>query len=61
MYAVYLCGCTDCFFHALFRTHELAEAWVKTQRLNPEGYFINFWAKPEDIDRTDTGWYVPQH
>lgn len=57
MYAVYLCGCTDCFLHAIFVTKDYAEKRAKEHSQNPEGYFIKHWATPEDIDREDTGWY----
>lgn len=56
MWGVYLCGCTDCFLHALFVEKEKAEEWGKQYGTNPEGYFLKFFSAPEDIPRTDTGW-----
>lgn len=56
MWGVYLCGCTDCFLHALFVDKDKAEAWGKENGTNPEGYLLKFFATPQDIPRTDTGW-----
>jgi hypothetical protein len=56
MWAVYLCGATDCFLHALFRDHEAALEWAANNSTNPEGYSIRYWASIADIDKTDTGW-----
>lgn len=57
MYAVYLCGCTDCFLHALFMSEKAAIKWAEENSKNPEGYIIKMWATPDEIDRTDTGWF----
>lgn len=56
MWAVYLCGPTDCFLHAMFMTREEAYAWAEKQDTNPEGYCVKRWDKIADIDTTDTGW-----
>jgi hypothetical protein len=56
MWAVYLCGPTDCFLHAMFMTREQAYLWAIEQCKNPEGYKVKRWDKPSDIDITDTGW-----
>jgi hypothetical protein len=42
VYVVYLCGCTDCFFHAAFVELEHAEKWAKENSCNPEGYLIKY-------------------
>jgi len=39
-HVVYLCGCTDCFHHALFFNEKQAEKWAKENSKNPEGYII---------------------
>ena len=59
MYAVYLCGCTDCFLHAMFMSWEDANKWAKENSKNPEGYLIKWWRTPQDMDTSDTGWDVP--
>lgn len=56
MWAVYLCGPTDCFLHAMFREGGQAIMWAEENDVNPEGYLIKFFKNVEDIDRTDTGW-----
>jgi hypothetical protein len=38
-YAVYLCGPTDCFLHAIFVEERRAEAWAETV-MNVEGYIV---------------------
>lgn len=53
MWAVYLCGCTDCFLTALFGTHERALKWAKENSHNPEGYTIQFFANPIDIPQAE--------
>lgn len=58
MWAVYICGCTDCFLHAMFMDESEAYKWAAAHNRNPEGYRVVFFAKPTDIDRTDTGWQV---
>lgn len=60
MWAVYTCGCTDCFFAALFVSEDLAHEWAKTHAKNPEGYYVKYWDKVSDIDMTDTGWEQPK-
>lgn len=42
VYVVWLNGCTDGWPRAIFLEEELAENWVKTIKLNPEGYMIEF-------------------
>lgn len=56
MWAVYLCGCTDCFLHALFVSEEAAKKWAQENNHTPEGYKIYYWADIYDIDKSDTGW-----
>ena len=56
MWAVYLCGSTDCFLHAMFSSEALATEWAAKYGINPEGYRIVFWKDPSEIDKTDTGW-----
>lgn len=57
MWAVYLCGATDCFLHAMFMTREQAYAWAENEASgNPEGFMVKRWDKISDIDTTDTGW-----
>jgi hypothetical protein len=66
VWAVYLCGCTDCFLHALFDDEEKAKKWAVENSHNPEGYSIVFYKTPSDIPvyylktktGDDTGWYV---
>lgn len=55
MYAVYLCGPTDCFLHALFMVREEAVCWAE-QRESPDHYIIKRWDSLKDVDTTDTGW-----
>lgn len=57
MHAVYLCGCTDCFLHALFVEESKAIEWAEANSVNPEGYKIVVWDTPSEIDTSDTGWY----
>ena len=60
MWAVYLCGPTDCFLHALFRSEWDAQEWARQQdRQRPEKCLIKFFPAPADIDTTDTGWSPP--
>ncbi len=56
MWAVYLCGCTDCFLHAMFSVENDAKKWAEENSRNPEGFRVVYWAAPADIDMTDTGW-----
>jgi hypothetical protein len=56
MWAVYLCGATDCFLHALFMTREQAYQWAEQESNNPEGFHVKRWDKISDIDTSDTGW-----
>ncbi len=56
MWAVYLCGCTDCFLHAIFASEKHAHEWAETHGTNPEGYMIEYWKTPAEIDISDTGW-----
>ena len=56
MYAVYLCGCTDCFLHAMFMDENSAVKWAEEDSSNPEGYKIVYWACSTDVDKSDTGW-----
>jgi len=56
MWAVYCCGCTDCFLHAMFIGKNAAQKWAEENCKNPEGYVIKFFQNPSDIDVTDTGW-----
>ena len=58
MWAVYLCGCTDCFLHAMFAVENDAKKWLEENNRNPEGAYIVFFNTPEEIDKTDTGWQV---
>lgn len=41
LYTVYLCGCTDCFPHAMFAEKKEAEKWGEANSHNPEGWFIH--------------------
>lgn len=59
MWAVYLCGCTDCFLHALFADEHRAKKWAIENSRNPEGYVIHYYATPNDIPNDDTGWERP--
>ena len=54
-YAVYSCGATDCFLHAVFASNIEAVKYAHENSLNPEGYLIKEWSKDSDIDLTDTG------
>jgi hypothetical protein len=56
MFAVYLCGCTDCFLTAMFRDEKEAYKWARENSKNPEGFRVAYWRTPEEIDRNDTGW-----
>lgn len=56
MYAVYVCGPTDCFLQALFINWVQAAAWANVHCTNPEGYQIRYWACATDVDKSDTGW-----
>ncbi len=56
MWAVYLCGPTDCFLHAMFMVREDAYEWATAQCINPEGFEVKRWDKISNIDITDTGW-----
>jgi hypothetical protein len=56
MWAVYLCGCTDCFLHAMFMSEQHAKEWADLHGTNPEGYMIEYWETPKQIDTSDTGW-----
>ena len=56
MWAVYLCGPTDCFLHAMFYYEHAAKEWAKQHDKNPEGYKIVYWHSPNEIDTSDTGW-----
>ena len=40
-FVVSLCGCTDCFVHAIFQERENAVKWAKENGRNPEGYLID--------------------
>jgi hypothetical protein len=40
VFVVWLHGATDGWPQAMFTSHEAAEKWVETIRLNPEGYSI---------------------
>lgn len=39
-FVVYLCGCTDCFPWAIFKTEDEAIEWAEEKSRNPEGYII---------------------
>ena len=56
MYAVYLCGATDCFLSALFMNKGAAECWAKENSKNPEGFAIKYFDTPLDIDTSKIGW-----
>ena len=56
MYAVYLCGPTDCFLRAMFMDERHAEEWAYANSFNPEGYKIVYWSCSSDVDKSDTGW-----
>jgi len=56
MYAVYLCGSTDCFLAAMFMNEEDALQYAVESNRNPEGYRIVYWPNISNIDTTDTGW-----
>lgn len=55
MWAVYLCGPTDCFLHCMFFDKEVAEEWAVSNNRNPEGYYIKYFNSPMDVDIADTG------
>lgn len=63
MWAVYLCGPTDCFLHALFMEEADAVKWMletESGRAPSAGCgerpFMRFYKSPGAIPRTDTGW-----
>lgn len=57
MYALYLCGATDCFLHAIFMEYGCAEEYaLSLPHMNPEGFYIKEWKSIKDIDTSDTGW-----
>ena len=56
MWAVYLCGATDCFLHAMFDSYGSAEEYALAVSKNPEGFVIKEFKTPQDIDMSDTGW-----
>ncbi len=56
MWAVYLCGATDCFLHAMFVDQDDADQWLKDNSHNPEGGYVELWKTPTEIDTSDTGW-----
>ena len=56
MWAVYLCGATDCFLHAMFVSYGSAEEYALAVSKNPEGFRIIEWPEIKDIDTSDTGW-----
>lgn len=60
MWAVYLCGPTDCFLEALFMCQATALNWLKEQDIAPDRYLITRWEKLSDIDTSDTGWEQPK-
>ncbi len=39
-FSVWLCGCTDCFIHAVFINREDAVEWANLNNHNPEGFLI---------------------
>ena len=57
MWAVYLCGATDCFLHAMFSQYGEAEEYAIAISRNPEGFIIKEWPNISDIDTSDTGWH----
>ena len=57
MWAVYLCGATDCFLHAMFSQYSEAEEYAISVSRNPEGFLIKEWPNISDIDVSDTGWH----
>ena len=59
MWAVYMCGATDCFLAAMFMDFDTADQWAEFYSHNygnPEGFTITFWKNITDIDTSDTGW-----
>lgn len=56
-YAVYLCGATDCFLTAVFTDRAEAAKYLREAHKNPEGGFIRYWRRKEDMDFSDTGFY----
>lgn len=56
MWAVYLCGATDCFLHAMFSQYGEAEEYALVMSRNTEGFSIKEWPNISDIDTSDTGW-----
>lgn len=56
MYAVYLCGATDCFLSAMFMSEAQARVWAMEHSKNPEGFTVVYWADIYDIDKSATGW-----
>ena len=61
MWAVYLCGATDCFLHACFSEYGQAEEWGVQFSKNSEGFLIKEWPEIQDIDTSDTGWNSETH
>lgn len=61
MWAVYLCGATDCFLHACFTEYGQAEEWAIQFSNNPEGFMIKEWPSVSDISISDTGWNKENH
>ena len=55
MFAVYLCGPTDCFLHAMFLERDDAYEWAKSRKVGDD-YMIKRWDKLSDVDTSDTGW-----
>lgn len=50
-HVVYLCGCTDCFPHAIFNDESEAVKWAIENNKNPEMYVIEeIYLKEFDID-----------
>ncbi len=56
MYAVYLCGPTDCFLHNIYGQYGEAEEYAIAFQ-GPEGFVIKEWKTVADIDVSDTGWF----
>ena len=55
VFAVYLCGATDCFLAAVFNDNEEALEYGQKHSRNPEGFYVREWKRRSDVDFTDTG------
>jgi hypothetical protein len=56
-FAVFCCGCTDCFPHAAFVVREQAVEWARSNCRNPEGYIIKQMTAQEFAELIDEDSY----